>query len=592
MRFPTRRPLIASLGACLVLAASAAAKDPGDEPFSVKLDVREKVLQNGLRVLVAPRRRAPRVSCAMWFKVGSVDEQPGKTGLAHVLEHMMFKGTHRIGVKDASLGENLADQLDAAWERRTSILARLGQEGLLRLRSEERARLARARSAELRLLALALGATDSLEATAEEARAVVALAVKDSPDARLFRELRAAEEEHARLLLEERANDRKEELWDLYVQAGGTGLNAFTSEDTTCYVVTLPSNKLELFMWLEADRLGDAVFREWYAELDVVKEERRIDENSPDGPYNEGLNAVVYGPHPYGHPVLGWSKDLDGMRRADARRFYETYYSPDNATCVLVGDVDPDAAFALAARYLGKVPRRRAPPPVSAAEPTAPGEKRLTVDAEAEARVEIYWKTPERDSPDRDVLDVIASILSGEMGRLYQDLVVAKEIAITTEASDDVRRFASRFKVGARAKADTDLAALEAALRADVASIVSEDVTDEELERAKNRIAAEHVRGLEDLEGTCERLGATATIQGDWRRALDRPERANRVTKEDVRRVAARTFVQRGSTVGVLRRRAPEPRPDDAPEEPKPERGPPPPHHGHRVPPSHGERSR
>lgn len=555
-----------ALGTVTAAVAGARAAEPDEPP--VRIDVREKILDNGLRVLVAPRKCGPRVACAMWFRVGSADEQPGKTGLAHVLEHLMFKGTHRIGVKDAKLGERIAAQLDACWARKRAAEQRLGDR-LHPLRLEDRARADRTRKFLASLDRLVEAGTRerdfpaALTLVSTEAAALAKLlAAPEPPEAALFASLRRAEDELAHLLAEERRNDNREELWDLYVQAGGTNLNAFTTEDTTNYVVTLPSNKLELFCWLEADRLADPVFREWYPERDVVKEERRIDENAPDGAYGEALSAVAFGPHPYGHPILGWMKDLDGLTPADARAFFDRFYAPENATCVLVGDVDPEAAFALCARYLGKVPRRAKPEPWVPAEPTAPGEKRFVVDAEAEPRVEILWKAPEAGSADHDALEVIATLLSGETGRLYQSLVMEAQLAVSTEASNDVHRYPGRFHVAARVKPESDLEQVEQLLEAEVAAIGSEGgaapLTQDELDRAKARIAAEQLRGLEDLEGICERLGQAQAVLGDWRAAVERPERASRVTLEQVRAVANRVFRKAGRTVGVLRRRPPE----------------------------------
>jgi predicted Zn-dependent peptidase len=509
------------------------------DPFAVKIDVREHLCENGLRVLVAPRRRAPRIACAMWFRTGSVDEVPGKTGLAHICEHMMFKGSHRIGVKDFAKGEEIDRRLDEVWAKRKVLEAK-----------HEPKDLARFRDLRGRLELLEKTQTDEAKSARSDAEAEIR---KLDPDGELAK-LTPLDTELEELLREERLNDKREELWDLYVQAGGTSLNAFTTEDTTNYVVTLPSNKLELFFWLESDRLTDPIFREWYPERDVVEEERRIDENQPDGPFYEGLDAVAYGPHPYGHPILGWMSDLDEATRQDAFDFYLKHYGPQNATCVLVGDVAPDEAFALADRYFGRIPARPVAPTRPPAEPTSPGEKRLIVEGDAEPRVELWYRTPPPATPERDVLDVIVSLLAGETGRLYKHLVVEKQLAVTVEASDEVKRYASRFKVAAHAKPETDLDALETALAAEVAALTSETVSAAELERAKERIAADHVHGLEDLEQTCEKLGNAAAVQGDWRRALDRTRRVRGVTADDVKRVATRVFRSDRRTTGILRR--------------------------------------
>ncbi|MEZ0231151.1 MAG: M16 family metallopeptidase, partial [Planctomycetota bacterium] len=300
-----RRALVV---ASLLLLGSALADDAAKDPFAFSLEVKEKVLANGLRVVVAPRKGAPRVACALWFRVGSVDEEPGKTGLAHVLEHMMFKGTRRIGVKAAALGEKLIAQLDATWDSQKPLAAKVGEPRLHELRARERSLAA--------ACGRLLGARADLAAVASEASFIASsFGAADEP----YLVLRRVEQDFERLSLEERKNDIQEELWDTYVNAGGTGINAFTTEDTTQYIVTLPSNKLELFFWLEADRLAEPVFREWYPEREIVKEERRNDENQSDGPFYEALAATVFGPHPYWHQILGWMKDLDELGPQDAR---------------------------------------------------------------------------------------------------------------------------------------------------------------------------------------------------------------------------------------------------------------------------------
>ncbi len=572
-----RRTLLLTMALALGVVGARAQDENGKDPFAFTLDVKEKVLANGLRVVVAPRKGAPRVACAMWFRVGSVDEVPGKTGLAHVLEHMMFKGTHRIGVKDATLGDKLEQQLDAAWARKKGLAAALGEARLAKARARER-------TLPFAVARLFAGAGDAASVASESTfLAANGWTAADAP----YFELRGAEEDFKGLVLEERKNDRQEELWDTYVRAGGTNLNAFTSEDTTQYVVTLPANKLELFFWLEADRLKDPVFREWYPEREVVKEERYNDENSGDGPFYEALTAVVYGPHPYGHPILGWMKDLDNATPQDAMKFFKDHYAPKNATCVLAGDVDPEKAFALAERYLGSIPAREPVATEPPSEPTCPGEKRFTLEAQAESRVEIYWRAPEPTSRDRDVLDVIAEILEGENGRLWRALVEEQQLATTTEASLDNHRFAGRFHVAAHAKPETELDKLETALDAEVAMLTTDTVTAEELTRAKTRLMSDVIRGLEDLEGVVERLGQGAAILGDARAIIDRGKRLRSITAEDVQRVAKKTFRTAGRTVGVLTRGGTQTDEPETPREPddNPQPGPP---HPHPKPHRHG----
>jgi predicted Zn-dependent peptidase len=263
------------------------------------------------------------------------------------------------------------------------------------------------------------------------------------------------------------------------------------------------------------------------------------------------------------------------LTRKDARRFFETFYGPENATCVLTGDVVPDEAFKLAERYLGGIPRRSRPPLLEPVETAAIGEKRLVVEAAAEPRVEVLWPAPSPGSPDHIVLDVVAALLEGEHGRLHRELVLEHGIALATEAENDLRRHAARFRVAARAGATENLDDLEAALDEQIEALRETPAEPDELDRAKRRLLANHVRSLETLEGTADRLGqAAATLT--WRDVLDRPRRIQAVTPERVQEVARRTFVKRGRTVGVLAEGSPEEAPLGGPKAHEPPQGPPP----------------
>ncbi|HVY62445.1 MAG TPA: pitrilysin family protein, partial [Planctomycetota bacterium] len=326
------------LGAALVARADDAKPAPA---FS--LGVHEAHLENGLEVLTVERPGAPRATCWLFMKTGSVNEHTGITGISHLFEHLMFKGTHTIGVKDYARDQKLQLELDAAWQ-------------------------------ELR----------AADAGTDDAKKVELV--------KRFKALQKAERE----------NDVQDELWDLYLSNGGTGLNAFTTEDMTVYIVTLPSNKVELFMWLESDRLAHAVFREFYAERDVVKEERRLDENRPEGPFEEQLYATFFMAMPYHWPVLGWMSDLDAITPADCRAYFDIFYAPNNAALVVVGDVKHEEVEKLAERYFGRIPRGKVPPPaIRTVEPRPCGERRVTVEKkDARPRATLIFHCPRRGEAD------------------------------------------------------------------------------------------------------------------------------------------------------------------------------------------------
>ncbi len=470
----------------------AAAQESAPAP-SLSLGVRERVLENGLTVLTIERPRAPRATCWLFFKTGSVNERPGITGISHLFEHLMFKGTKKIGVRDYAVDQELGRKLDEAWD------------------------------------AIAIAAAAGDEKRKEELR-------------KEFEALRSRE----------KANVIQDELWDLYLANGATGLNAWTSEDMTAYIVTLPSNRVELFMWLESDRLENAVFREFYPERDVVKEERRLDENSPDGPFREELYGMFFLAHPYGWPVVGWMSDLDAITPEDCRRYFDIYYAPNNAVLVIVGDVKAAEIEKAAQRYFGPIPRGKRPPPrVATLEPRPAGERRLTVRAQAQPRATLLYHCPKVGHADGPALSVAQAVLSGKTGRLHEALVERDEIAVDVKATHDERRHAGVFEVTGFAAAAVPPTRVAEALQVEMDRLALEPVPAAELERAKNRLQAGLLKQLESPEDMTSVVGVYACI-GDWRLVERLPALWQAVTAADVQRVAKEYFGREVRTTGIL----------------------------------------
>jgi len=356
------------------------------------------------------------------------------------------------------------------------------------------------------------------------------------------------------LVEEERRYVKKDELWATYQAAGATGLNAFTSQDATVYLVTLPSNRLELFFWLESDRMRNSVFREFYSEREVVKEERRLRTvNAPAGPFREQLNALAFSSHPYRWPVVGWMSDLDAITRDDMRAFYEAYYTPRNAVLCLVGDLDPDACLELAERYFGGIPSGPEPPAVATVEPPQRGRKTYETTARAAPRATVLWHTPAWDHPDTAALEVLSGVLSGENGRLHRRLVRELSLALSAWAGASAQRYPDLFTVSARAAGDTDPAELLPAIEMEVRALQNVEVPAAELARVKNRLVASRLRRLR-RNGAIGVMLPMAEIRGDWRFVLDFPAKIQAVTAADVKRVAKRHLTRESSTVGLLRR--------------------------------------
>ena len=485
---------------------------------ALSLPVKEYVLENGLKLLVLPRRQVPQVACQVTYRVGSAYERPGKTGLSHFLEHMMFKGTERIGVVDPEKDKLLMKRLDET--------VKLIKELRLEL-SPERLELCR-RYAE----------KPSGEPPAEWEK---------------FKRLEALRKRLASLREEQERNLVSEELWKIYRRAGGTGMNAETGYDSTRYFVKLPSGMEELFFWLEADRMENAVFRQFYPEKEVILEERnqRV-EGSPTGRFRERLSSVFFEAHPYRQPVIGYEKDIRALSRDDLYAHYRRYYRPNNAIVTLVGDVEPEKCLELARRYFGKL---KAGPPVKEPETyNIPdlGVKRLEVELEAPEQVWILYHTPRDGHPDSYALDLASEVLNGTSGRLYRRLVLKEGLAVRVAAWNWTRKFAGQFAVLAYAAPGADLAQVERVLLEEVEGLATRPPSEEELTRARRRMESYFVRSLESLLETAGLVGSAEVVES-WRDLEKYLPRLYKVTAEDVASKVKR-YLGPVRTVAVVRR--------------------------------------
>src|SRR3989338_4683198 len=333
----------------------------------LRLDVKEHTLKNGLTLLMLEQHRSPTVSLRIAFKVGSVNERPGITGASHLFEHMMFKGTKLFGTKD--------------WEAEKPLLAREDE------------------------LVKAISKT-----TDENSRKAL-----------------EAELEDVRKKQKEITNT--EEFWAIYMQNGATGINASTSDDITRYYCDTPANKLQLWAFIEADRMKNLVLREFYSEKDVVMEERRMrTETSPFGLMFEQLNAAAFTAHPYGWPVIGWPvigwmSDIQNITKEQTENYFTQYYAPNNSVVVAVGDINPPEVIELVEKYFSDIPAQPPIPEVKTVEPEQKGERRIEVEYDANPMLAIAYHKPDIMHPDqhRICIEVIQNLLSeGRTSRLYE----------------------------------------------------------------------------------------------------------------------------------------------------------------------------
>jgi predicted Zn-dependent peptidase len=498
------------LGAVLLILCPgvlAAAEKP-------RIDVQELTLPNGMRFLLFERHESPTVAAGWVAHVGSANEREGITGISHLFEHMMFKGTRTIGTRDIQADLRIIDEQEKV-QQEMRVEMEVMREKLRR------------------------GEIDDLQ--------------KPESWTPRYRELQKRFEE---LVAQQREIIIKDQLDQIYTKNGGESLNAFTNEDMTVYFIRLPSNRLELWAWLESDRLLNPVFREFYSERDVVYEERRMrTESTPLGKYDEAFNALFWEAHPYKWPVVGWPSDIPSISKAEADDYFGTYYAPNNLTGVVVGDFNVAELRPLLERYFGRLPHgRKDPPPVVTMEPTQLGEKRFNAEAETSPTVRIQWHGVPFVHRDFSVLDVLTDVLSGRTGRLYKGLVAGKQLANEVSAAVDSKKYAGLIEFEAVVKDGKEPAAVEQALYEEIDKLKNEPVPAEELQKVKNQAKANAYRRLSSPFFIALQLLSYDGL-GDWRYINTYADQVDAVTAADLQRAAARYFTRENRTVGVFLRK-------------------------------------
>ena len=463
----------------------------------LKLDVKEHVLKNGLKVLTLERHKSPTVSLRIVYKVGSVNERPGITGVSHLFEHMMFKGTKLFGTKDWGIEEPLLkreDELVAAIEGERHKGASADQ-----------------------------GKIKALETELEEVR-------KKLKDVTV-----------------------KDELWSIYMSHGGSGLNASTGEDATFYYCDLPANKLELWGLIESDRMKNMVLREFYSEKDVVMEERRLrTETSPFGLLLEQLRAATFTAHPYSWPVIGWRSDINALTKEGTKEYFTRYYAPNNAVLIAVGDFQTQEFIKLVEKYFSDIPSQPPIPEVETVEPEQRGERRVYVEYDANPNVAIAYHKPQVTHPDQYALEVVESLLSsGRTARLYKTLIEEKRIAVMVRSYAGASRYPDTFYVFVTPRHPHTAEEVEQAVYEEIEKLKKEPPSQWELEKIKNQLEAGFIRGLDSNNGLADEIGYYESIAG-WEYINIALEKIKAVTAEDVMRVARKYLTKTNRTVATL----------------------------------------
>jgi predicted Zn-dependent peptidase len=490
-----------------------------------QINVQEFTLPNGMRWLLFERHDSPTVVGGWVAHVGSVNEREGITGISHLFEHMMFKGTRVIGTKDIDADLRIIDEQE-------------------KVRAEMREEMKVMRERQRK------GETSDI--------------AKPENQTPRYRELDKRFDE---LVQKQRQVQIKDHLSQIYTKNGAEGLNAGTSEDWTIYMVRLPANRIELWSWLESDRLINPVFREFYSERDVVYEERRMrTESTPLGKYDEAFNALFWEASPYKWPVVGWPSDVSSITKAQADAYFGTYYAPNNLTGVLVGDFSAAAVRPLLERYFGRIPRGKTEPPeVVTSEPPQIGEKRFNAEAETSPTVRIWYHALPFIHKDRTVVDLVTDVLSGRTGRLYKGLVTGRQVANDASASVDLKKYDGLIQVESTVKDGKDPAAAEQAIYEELEKLKDEPLPAEELQKIKNQAKANAYRRLSSPFSIAIQLMIYDGF-GDWRYINTYAEEVDRVTAADIQRTAREYFTKENRTVGVFLRKGGDAAADDDPE--------------------------
>lgn len=481
------RPCIA-----LLLASFLRAQDLKE--FEKK--VTEFTLANGLHFIVAERHEAPVVSFHTYVNAGSVDDPSGQTGIAHMFEHMAFKGTEAIGTRDWPNEKKALDAIEEVYDRLES----------------ERNRGPKADQGQLGMLEA------KLKIAIDQAQSFV------QPN------------EYARIIEEN----------------GGAGLNAGTALDSTQYYYSLPSNRIELWFLLESQRFLHPVFREFYKERDVVMEEHRMRvESNPQGKLLQALLTTAFAAHPYRNPPGGWPSDITNLRLSEAKAFFEKFYVPANITIAIVGDVNPTDARRMAERYFNPLPARPLPPVVRTQEPPQPGAKVAIVESGSQPIAFFAYKRPDQYDRDDAAFDILQMILSnGRTSLMYKELVQEKKIALAAQALANYpgSRYPNLFTFMLVPAMGHSVEENVKALDNLLARLEAQPVDPAALARAKTQERAGVIRRLANNAGLAALLTTYAVNYGDWKKLFTALDDLNRVTTADVQRVARRYFVPKSRT--------------------------------------------
>lgn len=483
---------------CLALVfASASQAGIQDADEYLLKNVVVKKLPNGITVVMLNRGYSQTVATQIEFRVGSADESYDTAGAAHMLEHMLFKGTDRIGTKDFKKEKEILDRVEAVGETIDRLKASNPQNKLI----------------------------SKLEAELKELQKLQSAYIVSSPYDKI------------------------------YSESGGVGFNASTSKDQTGYYIELPSSRLELWAELESERLRNPVLREYYQERNNVIEERMMRYDSDGtGLLFEQFLAASFTTHPYRHPVIGWKTNIPFLSLKKIREFYNTYYIPSRMVITVVGKQDTEETFRIINNYFGKIKNRPEPSELTTFEPVQKGERRIVLNFEANPYIIAGWHKPTFPSRDDYIFDVIGEVLTGgRSSRLYKKLILEKKIAssVNSWASAPGSRYDNMFILFASPRAPHTTAEVESEIYSEISRMIS-DISDDEIKKVINKLESQSVFSLDSNKGMARLLSSNQTLFGDWRYAVSYMKVLRGITADDVKKAAIKYLRDENRTVAVL----------------------------------------
>lgn len=468
--------------------------------YDLEKKVRKFTLKNGLRVLLVERHVSPTVSLYIRYRVGAADEAGGRTGTAHLLEHMMFKGTASIGTKN--------------YERERKILRDIKKTGSR--------------------LDLEIMKGDRADRNRIE---------------KLTRKLKSLQAEHRKWCI-------PNEIDRLYTENGAEDMNASTGQDVTTYHVSLPVNRIELWARIESDRMTRPVLREFFTERDVIMEERRQRiESDPEGKLAEQFFAAAFQAHPYGRPILGWPADMRYLNMDETESFFRKTHAPNNTVIAVVGDIDPGATLRIIDRYFGGIPAQALDRSPVTEEPPQTGERRVEVNFDAKPRLMIGYHKPAPPAFDDYVLDVAEAVLSkGRTSRLYRSLVERQQLAETVDAANGMpgSRFPGLFVASATPRSPHGAGDVEGAIYAQLDQLKEELIPERELQKTKNQMKADYIRHLNSNSGLAGMLSYYEIMMGDFRYLTNYIQVIEKIGPADIMTAARKYFRKENRTVATL----------------------------------------